>query len=172
MAGKALDDLPYRPGVGMCVFNAGGRVFVGRRSGDSPEHVGDGYEWQMPQGGIDEGEDPGRAALRELYEETNISSVRLIGCIEGWLRYDLPPEVARRAWKGRYRGQQQKWFALSFTGDDREIDIAAPGGGGHKPEFRDWKWVPIEDTVALIIPFKREVYKRVVAGFAPFVAAR
>ncbi len=159
-------ELPYRPCVGIMLMNAGGRVFVGRRRTETgPEHVSDPYAWQMPQGGIDRGEDPYQAALRELYEETNVRSVRLLAEAPEWYAYDLPSFVAGRAWKGRYRGQTQKWFAFLFTGDEREIDIRNPAGGRHRPEFDDWRWEAMERLPELIIPFKRPVYEKVVAAF-------
>ena len=160
-------DSGYRPCVGIAVFNAANAVFIGRRQG-SPEHVADGFEWQMPQGGIDPGEAPVEAAIRELNEETNITSITLLGQVPGWLSYDLPAEIARAAWKGRYRGQAQRWFAFRFTGENGEIDITAPGGGAHKPEFIDWRWERLERTPELIIPFKRPVYEAVVAAFGRF----
>jgi putative (di)nucleoside polyphosphate hydrolase len=163
---KNFEDLPYRPCVGLAVFNKSGQVFVGCRIG-GPEHVDAEHCWQMPQGGIDEGEDPYEAALRELYEETNIRSIKKLGEVEGWLKYDLPPSIAGDAWKGKYRGQKQKWFALLFTGDDAEIDIQTPGGG-HKPEFQAWRWENLEHTPQLIIPFKRSVYDEVVRTFRKF----
>ncbi|MCC2112188.1 MAG: RNA pyrophosphohydrolase, partial [Hyphomicrobiales bacterium] len=106
-----IEKLPYRPCVGAAVFNKSGRVFIGRRFADE-EHTDDIHAWQMPQGGIDKGEDPRAAAIRELYEETSIRSVQVIGETPGWLRYDIPREVVGRAWKGKYRGQEQKWFAF------------------------------------------------------------
>jgi len=163
---KNFEDLPYRPCVGLAVFNAQGLVFVGRRLG-GPEHVDATHSWQMPQGGIDEGEDPYEAALRELYEETNIRSIRKLGEVEGWLKYDIPRDIAGQAWKGKYRGQKQKWYALCFTGDESEIDIASPGGG-HKPEFVEWRWEKLENAPGLIVPFKRQVYEDVVRNFAGF----
>ncbi len=158
-------DPRYRPCVGMAVFNAANWVFIGRRQG-GPEHVADGFEWQMPQGGIDPGETPVEGAIREIYEETNITSITLLGQVPGWLTYDLPAEIARTAWKGRYRGQTQKWFAFRFTGKKCEIDINAPGAG--KPEFIDWRWERLERTPELIIPFKRSVYEAVVAAVGPY----
>ena len=162
------EALPYRPCVGMMVLNHAGRIFIGRRI-DGPEHVDMVHAWQMPQGGIDPGEDPWPAALRELYEETNIRSVQKLGEIEEWLAYDIPREIVGQAWKGKYRGQQQKWYALRFTGEEKEIDIAHPAGG-HKPEFAEWRWEPMENLSRLIIPFKRKVYERVVKEFAKFAA--
>lgn len=159
-----FEDLPYRPCVGVMVLNRDGRAFIGRRLG-GPEHVDDDHVWQMPQGGIDDGEDAYPAALRELYEETSIHSVEKIGEVAQWLHYDIPREIVGQAWKGQYRGQKQKWFALRFTGDDSEIDIAHPGGGAHKPEFVAWRWEPVENLPGLIIPFKRPVYEQVVEAF-------
>jgi putative (di)nucleoside polyphosphate hydrolase len=167
---NSVDALPYRPCVGLMVLNPAGLAFIGRRR-NGPEHVDAMHSWQMPQGGIDPGEDPWPAALRELYEETNIRSVEKLGEIEDWLTYDIPRDLVGRAWKGRYRGQRQKWYALRFTGGQREIDIAHPGGGGHKPEFSDWRWEPIENLPALIVPFKRNVYERVVKEFTKFAQA-
>jgi putative (di)nucleoside polyphosphate hydrolase len=120
----------------------------------------------MPQGGVDPGEDTWEAAKRELYEETSVRSVKLLGEVPDWLTYDIPRTVAGRAWKGRYRGQRQKWYALRFTGKDSEIDVAHPGGGGHKAEFVTWRWEPMRNLPGLIIPFKRPVYERVVQEFA------
>lgn len=163
-----LDDLPYRPCVGIVLFNREGLVFVGRRKGPAPEHVDADHAWQMPQGGIDAGEQPLAAATRELYEETNVRSAVLIAEAPEWFAYDLPPDIAGQAWKGKYRGQTQKWFAFRFTGPDSEIDIARPAGGHHKAEFEAWRWEHLAATPALIIPFKRPVYERVVQTFAPF----
>ena len=160
-----FEDLPYRPCVGTMVINRAGLVFIGRRA-DGPEHIDETHVWQMPQGGIDPGEEPFACALRELYEETNIKSVEHLGEVDDWLTYDIPRAIVGQAWKGKYRGQTQKWFALRFTGDDREIDIANPGGGGHDPEFIDWRWEPMKNLPALVVPFKRAVYERVVKEFA------
>ena len=158
--------LPYRPCVGAIVVNRDGLVFVGHRADGPEEPEGPGTWWQMPQGGIDKGEDPEAAALRELYEETSIRSVSLIAESDGWLKYDLPPELVGKAWKGRYRGQKQKWYALRFEGDDSEINIETPGGGGHKPEFNAWKWAPLSELTDLVVPFKRDVYAQIVSEFA------
>jgi putative (di)nucleoside polyphosphate hydrolase len=162
-----FEDLPYRSCVGLTVINPAGLVFIGRRSG-GPEHIDETHVWQMPQGGIDSGEDPWPAGLRELYEETNIRSVERLGAIDDWLSYDIPREIVSQAWGGKYRGQTQKWFALRFTGDDSEIDISAPGGGTHEPEFIAWKWEPMANLPALVVPFKRSVYARVVREFSKF----
>ena len=164
-----LESLPYRPCAGIMVFNRDGLVFVGKRNG-GPEHSDAYHVWQMPQGGIDENEDPYKAALRELYEETNIRSVDRLGEIAEWLAYDLPPDLVGAAWSGKYRGQKQKWFALRFTGKDSEIDIVNPGGG-HEPEFTEWSWMPAKELPGLVVPFKRDIYERVVKEFGKFATA-
>ena len=161
------EDLPYRPCVGTMVLNRDGLVFIGRRF-NGPEHVDLTHVWQMPQGGLDPGEDPYRAALRELAEETSIRSVTRLAESSGWLAYDLPPDVAAQAWGGRYRGQTQKWYALRFTGDEREINVAHPLGG-HEPEFAEWRWEPMRNLADIVIGFKRKVYEQVVAEFAHLV---
>ena len=120
----------YRPCVGIALFNASGQVFIGRRRGRRPvDTVTAGYEWQMPQGGIDLGEPPRDAALRELLEETNVSTVSFLAEVPQWLSYDLPSDLSRKVTKGRFRGQTQKWFAFRFEGDEKEIDIDHPAGG-------------------------------------------
>lgn len=159
-------DLPYRYCVGVMLLNRDGQVFIGRRhSSDSHDQVSDGYAWQMPQGGIDPGEDPYQAAVRELYEETSVRSVTLLAEAPDWYSYDLPSMVAGRAWRGRYRGQTQRWFAFRFEGDESEINISKPGGGHHKPEFDEWRWEEMRRLPELIIPFKRDVYENVVSAF-------
>lgn len=158
----------YRPCVGVVLFNRAGRVFAGRRANKAlREHVAPGHEWQMPQGGIDKGEEPLSAALRELYEETNVRSVTLLGQSDEWFAYDLPDDIAMEAWKGKYRGQKQKWFAFRFDGDDSEINVLNPGGG-HKAEFDAWRWEALDAMPDLIIPFKRGVYERVVDVFGVY----
>ena len=159
-------SLPYRPCAGMMVLNSTGLVFVGRRT-EGPEHVDATHVWQMPQGGIDKDEDPYKAALRELHEETNIRSVQKLGEIAEWLTYDLPSDVVKKAWGGRYRGQKQKWYALRFTGKESEIDVHHPAGG-HDPEFVEWRWVAMRQLPELVIPFKRSTYERVVKEFERF----
>jgi putative (di)nucleoside polyphosphate hydrolase len=165
--GKHLkhDDLPYRPCVGIMVLNGRGLAWAGHRiaAADS-EFAGSTQLWQMPQGGIDEGEEPLAAALRELYEETGMESLKLIAEAPGWIEYDLPPELVGVAWKGKYRGQTQKWFAFRFHGDEREIRINPPPGG-HEAEFDQWAWRRMQDLPGLIVPFKRKVYDQVVATF-------
>ncbi len=166
MAKTKFEDLPYRPCVGMMVLNHAGHVFIGRRLG-GPEHTDNDHVWQMPQGGVDKGEDLYQAALRELMEETSIRSVTRLGEVDEWLTYDIPSNIAGKAWKGRYRGQTQKWYAFRFTGNEKEINILQPVGG-HKPEFVEWRWEPMRNLPALIIPFKRPVYERVVHEFSRF----
>ena len=163
----AYEHLPYRPCVGTMVLNPHGLAFIGRRT-CGPEQVDSIHAWQMPQGGLDPGEDPFKAALRELAEETSIRSVELLAESSGWLAYDLPPDVAAHAWGGRYRGQTQKWYALRFTGDESEIDVVNPAGG-HEPEFAEWRWEPMRNLAEIVIGFKRKVYEQVVAEFAHLV---
>lgn len=164
-----VEDLPYRPCVGVTVFNRNGLVFIGRRI-DGPEHVDATHAWQMPQGGVDEGEDLWPAAVRELYEETNIRSVEMLGEIAEWLAYDFPREIIGQAWGGKYRGQKQKWYALHFTGNESEIDVDNPGDG-HKPEFAAWRWEKLANVPDLVVPFKRATYERVVKEFGKFAGA-
>ncbi|HEU5019860.1 MAG TPA: RNA pyrophosphohydrolase [Pseudolabrys sp.] len=162
-----FESLPYRPCAGIMVLNREGLVFIGRRAG-GPEHVDPAHVWQMPQGGIDPGEAPYPAALRELYEETNIRSVEKLGELAEWIAYDIPRDIVGEAWGGRYRGQKQKWYALRFTGEDSEIDIINPAGGAHEPEFIAWRWTEMRELPELVVPFKRRSYERVVAEFARF----
>lgn len=152
------EDLPYRRCVGAVLFNDGGRVLVCRRRDVATE------SWQLPQGGIDAGEEPEDAVKRELAEEIGTDKAEIIGECPDWLSYDLPRGAVGRALGGRYRGQRQKWFALRFTGADDDIDLAKSA----HPEFSDWKWVPIEDLPSLIVPFKRPVYESIVRHFRRF----
>ena len=164
--------LDYRPCVGIMLFNRAGLVFIGRRRKENiPEHLRQGYEWQMPQGGIDEGEDPYQAALRELYEETNVSSTTYLAESPEWYSYDLPGDSFKKSQKRRFRGQRQKWFALRFEGDDSEIDIDRLAGG-HKPEFDAWRWETIGHLAELIVPFKRPVYEKVIETFGHLAGGR
>jgi putative (di)nucleoside polyphosphate hydrolase len=162
------DWLPYRDCVGVAVFNAEGKVFIGRRKpDDDPEDSSEmGAPWQMPQGGIDAGEDPQAAALRELYEETSIRTVELIAEAPDWVYYDLPDDMLGIALKGKYRGQRQRWFAFAFTGEESEIDVLAPGGGDYHAEFDAWRWEELARMPDIIVPFKRSAYLEVVAAFA------
>ena len=168
MAKKKMVDpetLPYRPCVGIMVLNRDGLVWAGRRiAEDDSEMAGATKLWQMPQGGIDKDEDPLPAALRELYEETGMRTVSLLAEAPEWIDYDLPREVVGIALKGKYRGQTQRWFAFRFGGDESEIAINPPPGG-HAAEFDAWAWKPMEELPDLIVPFKREVYRKVVAAF-------
>ena len=159
----------YRPCVGVALFDARGSVFMGRRRDRrNREHSAPGHEWQMPQGGIDPGEAPREAAFRELFEETNVRDAELLAELPEWLAYDLPTDVAKESWAGKWRGQAQKWFALRLVGAETQIDVERPGGGAHKPEFDAWRWERLERTPSLIVPFKRAVYEKVAAGFAGF----
>lgn len=148
------DSLPYRPCVGIVLFNQSRDVFVGERI-DSPG------SWQLPQGGIDEGEDVGAAALRELREEAGTDSAEVLRVAEETTRYDLPDHLVRKLWNGRYRGQEQSWVALRFTGLDSDIRLNA----FDPPEFQKWKWVNLRDTLDLIVPFKQDTYKKVIGFF-------
>ncbi len=155
-----MNSLPYRPCVGVCVVNREGKIFGGRRI-DMPSDA-----WQMPQGGVDEGEAPEVAALRELGEETGISAnkVRLVAVSKGWLRYDLPDELIGRFWGGKYRGQRQKWYLFQFEGADSDINIET-----EHPEFSEWDWKTAQELIDAIVPFKKDIYEQVLAGFAPYL---
>lgn len=156
MTPEEIARLPYRRCVGVMLANPAGHVFVGQRlDNDTPA-------WQMPQGGIDKGESVTEAALRELWEETGVTSdkVRIEAETPDWLSYDLPHEIVPRIWKGRYRGQEQKWVLMRFLGQDGDVNIASD-----HPEFSEWRWLPPEELVAHIVPFKRAVYARVLDAF-------
>jgi len=149
------------------VVNRQGLVWVGRRADAPNEPEGRGSWWQMPQGGIDPDEDPRKAALRELEEETGIRTVEFVAEHPEWLRYDLPPSLIGKAWGGRWRGQRQKWFLLRFLGDDSEVNLSPPSA--HQPEFDAWRWALLDELPALIVPFKRDVYAKVISTFAPLI---
>ncbi|MEQ1899584.1 MAG: RNA pyrophosphohydrolase [Devosia sp.] len=160
--------MPYRDCVGTAVFNGEGLVFIGRRKPeDDPEDSSEAAApWQMPQGGIDKGEAPLTTAYRELFEETSIRSVELIAEAPSWIYYDLPDEALGIALKGKYRGQRQRWFAFRFTGPESEINVTEPGDGSMPAEFDRWRWEILENLPGLIVPFKREAYREIVAAFA------
>ena len=159
--------MPYRDCIGVALFNREGKVFIARRI---PDQGADRSEvsapWQMPQGGIDEGEDALPAAYRELYEETSIRTIRLLAEAPDWLFYDLPDEVLGIALKGKYRGQRQKWFAFLLEGDEAEIEIEHPAEGAHPAEFDAWRWEELSALPEIIVPFKRQVYEQLVEIFA------
>jgi putative (di)nucleoside polyphosphate hydrolase len=156
----------YRRCVGIMLLNDAGLVWIGRRF-DKQNDEGKGLWWQMPQGGIDDGEDPKLAAMRELYEETAVTSAEIIAETPDWYTYDIPAHLIGKSWKGRYRGQTQKWFAARFLGEESEINLKPPG---HKQEFDRWRWAPIAELPGLIVPFKRHVYERVIADFRHLAA--
>ncbi len=160
MSPEEIAGLPYRPCVGIMLIDRGGRVLVAQRI-DTP-----GTAWQMPQGGIDEGESPRQAALRELLEEVGTDKAEVLAESRNWWRYDLPAELVPRLWGGRYRGQKQKWFALRFLGQDADIDIAT-----EVPEFHSWRWAEMAELPDIIVPFKRQIYREVIAEFGHLAEA-
>ncbi|UNE54525.1 RNA pyrophosphohydrolase [Bartonella machadoae] len=161
----SLEALPYRRCVGIAVFNHAGKVWVGRRLMTSDHPIAEmPHRWQLPQGGIDENEEPLDAACRELYEETGIRSVKLIKEAKNWFTYDFPQELVGCKLSNRYRGQIQKWFAFQFTGDLSEI-MTNPPPDGHKAEFDQWKWIDLETLPSIVISFKKHVYRKVVNEF-------
>lgn len=160
-------QLPYRRCVGILLLNAERRVWIGRRVPKWDSEAGSARLWQMPQGGIDDGEEPREAALRELEEEVGTRNVEILAEHPQWLTYDLPKEALGIALKGKYRGQTQKWFALRFLGRDGDFNI--DGHNGHEVEFDAWRWADSEEVPQLVVPFKRDVYEQVFAAFAPLL---
>ena len=160
MTPEQINALPYRPCVGIMLVNAANEVFTTQRLDSSAN------AWQMPQGGIDKGEAADVAALRELEEETGVTPnlVTILGETKGWFPYDLPHALVPKLWKGRYKGQEQKWFLMKFHGTDADINIAT-----EIPEFSKWRWTPSDQLVANIVPFKRDVYARVLQEFSPLL---
>ena len=158
MTSPLHNTLPYREGVGMMLLNSDNHVFVARRIDSSSE------AWQMPQGGIDAGEDPLTAAFRELKEEIGTDKADLLGESKHWLTYDLPEILIPKIWNGRFRGQRQKWYVMRFTGVHADINIET-----EHPEFSEWKWIEMTDLPGIIVPFKRDLYQALVDEFSPLV---
>ena len=151
-------NLPLRTGVGVAVLNQNNKVFVGKRI-DNPI-----YKWQMPQGGVDPGETFTSAMKRELLEETNIKNIKILKELDYWLEYELPTDLVGIIWKGKYRGQKQKWFIARFLGKDNEVNLNTK-----KPEFIDWKWLNIEELPNVIVDFKKDVYKKLLKELKNFI---
>ncbi|NOX72364.1 MAG: RNA pyrophosphohydrolase [Alphaproteobacteria bacterium] len=156
MTPDQINALPYRPCVGMMICNLEGRIFAGQRLDSNLD------AWQMPQGGVEAGEDPREAALRELHEETSIpaDAVEVLAETADWIPYDLPHHLVAKLWNGKYRGQKQRWFLMRFTGDDSLINIQTK----HQ-EFARWCWLPADELLSRIVPFKRDTYERVIREF-------
>jgi putative (di)nucleoside polyphosphate hydrolase len=148
------NEQDYRPGVGIVLFNREGKVLIAERL-DNPG------AWQMPQGGIDEGEEPEIAVFREMEEEIGTRNARILAVMPDWLYYELPAHLSKRLWDGKWKGQRQKWIALEFLGDDKEIRLDSHS----HPEFSRWKWVPLKDLQSYAVPFKRETYATVIKAF-------
>ena len=161
------DDKPYRLNVGIALFNAAGLVLIGRRfRDDGPEIIQPGLEWQMPQGGVDEGEDLRQAAMRELWEETGATNADYLGESD-WLIYEIPPYDGPPHRLAKFRGQRQKWFALRFTGREQDLDPLTPRNN-QPAEFDAWRWERLDKVADLVVPFRREVYRTVARQFAKF----
>lgn len=158
----------YRPNVGIALFNRQGRVLLAKRiEDDGPETIAPGHEWQMPQGGVDPDEDPERAALRELWEETAVTSASVIGSMPDWVTYDFSPYPGPSHRLAQFRGQRQLWFAMQFEGEDSEIDVSR-SVDGQPVEFSEWRWERLEAVVDLVVPFKQAIYREVVREFGRF----
>lgn len=163
------EPLPYRPNVGIALFNARGLVFAGMALNEGPEAVAEGFEWQMPQGGIDPDEDIEVAARRELLEETGITEVSFLDATATWWSYDFPPYTGPVHSLSGFRGQTQRWVALRFEGNEAAINVAEPSSG-LRPEFSVWAWMPLADLPAIVMPHKRPTYTRVAEAFRRFSA--
>ena len=158
MSNTNYSDLPFRPGVGMMIIDNANRIFVGKRVDTRIE------AWQMPQGGIDIGETPSRAAMREMKEEIGCNDGYIMAETKNWYSYDLPKFLIPKLWNGNYRGQKQKWFLIKFTGKEEDINISA-----HSPEFSEWRWTTIQELPEIIVPFKRKLYLAVAEEFKRFL---
>lgn len=158
MNNTTKNNRPYRPGVGLFILNKNKQVFIGKRIDIENEY------WQMPQGGIDDGESPEEAAYRELQEETGIKNANIIACTKNWLHYDLPLDLSYEFWDGKFTGQKQLWFLLEFSGKDSEIDITQP-----EPEFSSWKWTNIQNLPNIVVPFKKNLYIEVIEEFRQYL---
>lgn len=153
-----IENLPYRPGVGMMIINKDKKVFVAKRKDTKLQ------AWQMPQGGIDQGETPSRAAIREMEEEIGNAYGKIITESANWYSYDIPKFLIQKLWEGNYRGQIQKWFLIEYTGTDEDINIHTK-----HPEFTEWRWAQVDELPSLIIPFKKKLYDAVIKEFLPFI---
>lgn len=162
------ERLPYRLNVGIALFNAGRVLIAKRLRCDGPEVIYPGHEWQMPQGGIDPGEDPRKAARRELLEETGVASASYLAETDGWMDYDFPPYDGPPHRLAAFRGQRQKWFAFRLDGEESAIDVTRVHANEAEPEFGEWRWELLSRTPDLVVPFRRSIYLRVVAAFSRF----
>lgn len=161
-----FSHLPYRPCVGIMLINPEGHIWIGQRIGKWAGDISE-QRWQMPQGGIDKGEEPVDAALRELEEEIGTAKAEILAESADWLTYDLPDDALGIALKGKYRGQKQKWFAMQFLGKDADIDVSERPG--HKAEFSDWRWASMSDVVNSVVSFKRSIYSDLAREFSGLV---